>query len=296
MLWIGLAVFLLNNFTTFGQAQNQITDRTNRPVGQPQKPPPPAPDTGNTQQSGAAVQPPPPVQTGPPIGLISREQAVQLAIAQASVYEEAKYNELIAKEDVKQARSAFLPIISIPGTVTYNSPAGGPEAVVNGVRQPAFINSNAITEYIAGVNVGGDIDINGRLRASLRRANYLLQAAHAGTEAARRALIEAVDEAYFGLAGATARRRSAELNLTAAETFENITQLLLNGGEVASVDLDRARLQTSQRRDELQQSIAAEEAAADSLKAFIGYDFGKPVAAADLLSQLPRTDEVEHYT
>lgn len=251
---------------------------------------------GASQQSGNPVQAPAPQQPAAMPGLISRDEAVKLALSQASLYEEAKYNELIAKEDVKQARIAFFPTITVPGIFTYNSPARGADAIINGERQPSFIANNAITEYQATLNFGGDIDINGRLRASLRRTQNLLQAAHAGTEAARRTLIEAVDESYFGLANATARRRAAELNLTAAETFENITKLLFEGGEVASVDLDRARLQTSQRRDELQQSVAAEEAAADSLKAFIGYDFARPVAASDLLSQLPRTAEVEHYT
>ena len=87
-----------------------------------------------------------------------------------------------------------------------------------------------------------------------QRNRALLEAAHAGTEVARRALAQAVIEAYYGLALATAQRNAAELNLTAAEEFERITSLLFEGGEVASVDLTRAQLQTTARRDELERA------------------------------------------
>ena len=49
----------------------------------------------------------------------------------------------------------------------------------------------------------------------------------------KRALAQAVIEAYYGLALANAQRRAAEGNLAAAEEFEHITSLLLSGGEVA---------------------------------------------------------------
>src|SRR5213079_3432331 len=102
----------------------------------------------------------------------------------------------------------------------------------------------------AYVNVAGDIDISGRLRATLARNRALLAAAHAGTEVARRALALATIEAYYGLSLATAQLAAAEQNLKAAAEFERVTSLLLTGGEVASVDLTRAQLETLTRRDE----------------------------------------------
>jgi outer membrane protein TolC len=47
------------------------------------------------------------------------------------------------------------------------------------------------------LNISGDLDIAGKLRATLRKNRALLAAAHAGTEVARRALAQAVVEAYF---------------------------------------------------------------------------------------------------
>jgi outer membrane protein TolC len=155
----------------------------------------------------------------------------------------------------------------------------------------SFLANNAISEYQAYLNVGGDIDIAGRLRATLAKNRALLEAAHAGTEVARRALAQAVIEAYYGLALATAQRNAAEINLTAAEEFERITSLLFEGGEVASVDLTRAQLQTITRRDELERARANEEVSAGSLRVLVGYDFTTPITTTDLVLAAPVDSE-----
>jgi outer membrane protein TolC len=160
---------------------------------------------------------------------------------------------------------------------------------------PSFIANNAISEYQAFVNVAGDFDIAGRLRATLAKNRALLAAAHAGTEVARRALAQAVLESYYGLALAIAQRTAAEGNLTAAEEFERITSLLLSGGEIAPVDLTRAHLQTISRRDELERARANEEVAAGALRVLVGYDFIRPISTSDLALVLPNDNEFQQF-
>jgi outer membrane protein TolC len=140
------------------------------------------------------------------------------------------------------------------------------------------------------------MDISGRLRATLRRNAALLESARAGTAVARRALITGVDDAYYGLALATAKRLAAEQNLAAAEGFESITSLLVSGGEVAPVDLSRARLQTNTRRDELEQARANEVFAADALRVLVGYSFTTPVTTTNLEAATPDAGEIERFT
>jgi outer membrane protein TolC len=149
--------------------------------------------------------------------------------------------------------------------------------------------------YDAFVNVSGDFDIAGRLRATLAKNRALLAAAHAGAEVARRELAQAVIEAYYGLALANAQVRAAETNLAAAEEFEHITSLLLSGGEVASVDLTRAQLQTIARRDELAKARGTEAVAAGSLRVFVGYDFARPINTSDLTLALPIGSEFQQF-
>ena len=225
---------------------------------------------------------------------LTLDEALRLANLQSSIYQQATLNERIAAEDVKQAQAAFLPKVSAPLSYIYTSPLlGGPHVAL---REQSFISLNAINEYEALVNVAGDIDIAGRLRATLARNRALLAAAHAGTEVARRALTQAVIESYYGLALATAERRAAEENLAAAEEFERITSLLLSGGEVASVDLTRAQLQTTTRRDELERARANEVVAAGALRVLVGYDFAQPIATTDLTLAMPVESEFQRFT
>src|SRR6185436_1800634 len=72
---------------------------------------------------------------------------------------------------------------------------------------------------------------------------------------------------------ANAQHRAAQENLAAAEEFEQITSLLLSGGEVASVDLTRAHLQTLTRR----------------------YEFSRPVNATDLAVALPNNSDYQQF-
>ena len=224
---------------------------------------------------------------------LSLDEALRLANAVASDYQIAILNEKIAAEDIKQAQAAFLPKVSAPLSYIYTSPALG--LPPGEPRAPSYIANNAIGEYEALLNASGTLDVAGKLRAELRKDRALLAAAHAGTEVARRALAQAVIEAYYGLALATAQRVAAEANLAAAQEFEHITALLLSGGEVAAVDLTRAQLQTIARRDELEKARVNEEVAAGSLRVLVGYDFTRPISTTDLAFVLPADNEYQQF-
>ena len=248
--------------------------------------------TSRAQTPSPSPTPPitPPKITSNPLSL---EEVLRLANAQASAFQTALLNERIASEDVRQAQAAFLPKVSTPLSYIYTTPARG--LPFGEPRGPSFVANNGIGEYDALLNVSGDFDIAGRLRATLARNRALLAAAHAGAEVARRALAQAVIEAYYGLALANAQLRAAEGNLAAAEEFERITALLLSGGEVAPVDLTRAQLQTLTRRNELEQARANEAVAAGSLRVFVGYDFSRPISTTELALALPVDSEFQQF-
>jgi outer membrane protein TolC len=225
---------------------------------------------------------------------LTLDEALKLATMQVSAFQQASLNERSAAEDVRQAKTAFLPKVSAPLSYLYTSPALG--APPGTPRTPSFLANNAVSEYQAYVNVAGDFDIAGRLRATFEKNRALLAAAHAGTEVARRALMQAVVEAYYGLALTTAQLRAAEQNLAAAEEFERVTSLLLTGGEIAAVDLTRARLQTTTRRDELERARADAVVSAGALRIFVGYDFTQAISTSDLASTLPVDGELQQFS
>ena len=207
---------------------------------------------------------------------------------------------------MQQARLAFLPRFVSSLTPTFNSPLLGSTAAnalgrfrfrsASELAGYSFVSANATTEYGALAGVTGNLDLAGRLRATLRRNVALLEAARAGTEASRRELILAVNEAYYGLALAAARRQSAELDLTAAEESERAAQLKFDAGKTAQVDVLRARVHKAARRDELEQARAAEAVAGDSLRTLIGYDFTTPISTTDLITALPDITELNRFT
>src|SRR6185369_2100202 len=160
-----------------------------------------------TPSPNSTPVPAPTVTTSP----ISLDEALRLANVQVSTFQAANLNEQIAAEDLRQAQTAFLPKISAPLSYTYTSPALGLPPGES--RGPSFVSADGIGVYDALLNVSGDFDLAGRLRASLARNRALLAAAHAGAEVARRELAQAVVEAYYGLALATAQVRAAETNL-----------------------------------------------------------------------------------
>jgi len=162
-------------------------------------------------------------------------------------------------------------------TVMYNSPSRDDPAV------QSFIAQNAVHEYQNLIGVTGEWDFG--LVAAVRRSRALLQAAHAGTEIARRALIRGVNEAYYGAALATAKRQAAEQSLAAAEEFQRVTELNFKAGEVPEVDVIRARLQTAARRDDLLQARQAEAIANASLGTLLGLG----ITRAPSIESLPQT-------
>jgi outer membrane protein TolC len=224
--------------------------------------------------------------------ILTREEAVKLALAQASALQQAQINERIAGEDLRQSQKAFLPKLSGSTGVIYTSPAPG----VSIPATPSFIGANAITEYQGLVGVTGDIDINGRLHATLKRNQALLEAARAGTAVAQRALILATNEAYYGFAVAVARRRSADQSLSAAREFQQITELLLKGGEVAELDLVRARLQVNRRLDELEQARTEEVINREGLRLLIGGNVNTTIEITDLTSYPVEQHEIDRFT
>jgi outer membrane protein TolC len=276
-------------------AQQPAPTPAQSPTPVPQATPSPVASPAAAAPSPSPFTPPqasaPAAQTNAPISL---DDALRLASVQVSGLQQARLNERIAAEDVRQAQAAFLPRVTSPIDYIYTSPALGlPRGEP---RVQSFIANNSISEYQALVSVAGDVDISGRLRAALARNRALLAAARAGTEIARRTLEQATIEAYYGLALAAAERRSAEQNLAAAQEFENITALLLSGGEVAPVDLTRAQLQTTQRLDELERARANESVAADALRVLVGYDFTRAIDTSDLMTFIPADGEVARFS
>ncbi len=218
---------------------------------------------------------------------ITIQNATLAALQQANAYQQAVIDEQTAAMDLTQAHGALLPRLRSSSTATYNKP------LHPGTADPSFIAQNAAREYQELLGFEGSLDLG--MRAAVAKSRALLAAAHAGTEIARRALIRGVREAYFGLGLATAKRTSAEETLAAAEEFERVTTLQHSGGELAEVDVIRARLQTAQRRDDVEQARLQEAQALAVMRVLTGVRAPEPLTVSELTPQ-PTAADIEHFT
>jgi outer membrane protein TolC len=225
---------------------------------------------------------------------ITVEQAVQLALANASLYRQAQVDERIASEDVRQARTAFLPQFSLP--LTYIGTTSSRFRLPDEPLIYSFASASAINETAAFINASGTLDLAGRLRAALRRSRAQLAAARSGTQVARRSLAITTVDAYYGLALARQKRRLADETLALAEAFVKIAESLKARGEVGETDVLRARSAALLRRDELEQARAAESAAMDLLRVLTGVDFATHIAQPLLTDDLPTVNDFQGYT
>jgi outer membrane protein len=229
-----------------------------------------------------------------PARALTVDEAIALALGQTNAYRQAQFEERIAAQDVKQARAAFLPQLTMPLTYFGTTPSQ-----VRAEDEPltfSYVSSSAINETIGLAQAEGEIDLSGRLRASLRRSKHLLAAAQAGTLATRRQLVLETVDAYYGLVLARQRRRLAEETLSLAEGFLKVTEGMMQRGEGEESDVLRARAQVSTRRAELEQARAEESAAMDALRVFTGIDFATPIDPSRIAQELPTTSDFDSYT
>lgn len=218
---------------------------------------------------------------------LSLSAATTTALQQLSELRRAQIDEAVAAEDLKQARAALLPRVRDAFSATYNSASR---------RDPgtaSFISSDAIHQYQNLFGLAGEFNLADV--AAMRRSRALLDAARAGTEVARRALVRGVAEAYYGSALATAKRRAAEVSLEAAREFEHNTELNFRAGEVPEVDVIRARLATAARRDELAEATGEERVADVALGTLMGVG-GLEARPPFVVDALPQRVELETIT
>jgi outer membrane protein TolC len=226
--------------------------------------------------------------------VLAVDDAITLALENASLYQQAYIDEQIAREDVRQARAAFFPTLSLPLTYTGITPSR--------LRNPgdpltfSFVSGSAINETTALMNVSGTIDLAGRLRAALSKSRALLEAANAGTKVARRELVLATVDAYYALLLTREKRRLSDETLALAEGFVTVAESMKARGEGEESDLLRARAAAATQRDALEQARAAEFAAMNLLRTLTGIDFSTQIITAHLTNNVPTESDFLSYT
>jgi outer membrane protein TolC len=217
-------------------------------------------------QTALSQQPDP---TATPI-VITLEEAINRAETIDPGFATAFANRGAASLDRSIARSALLPQAIYHNQYVYTQPNGeaappvgsGSNSGSTVQTTPKFIASNGVREYASQAVVSEAIGL--QQVAGYRRAGALAVQATAQLEAARRGLIAAVVDAYYGLLAADRKLEVATRSLNEAHDFQTLSEQLEAGREVAHSDVVKASLQTQQReRDLADATLAASRARLD---------------------------------
>jgi len=174
------------------------------------------------------------------------------ALARARQYSQTAYTAniaaLLAHEDAVQAKAALLPSIGGLSQFFYTQP--------NGTASGVFVPNDGPRVYTEQAYLHGDI-FNPEKRAEYRKAIAAEALAKAKTDLAARGLVATVTGDYYGMAAAQRKVSNAERSLKEAQDFQDLSEKQERGGEVARVDVVKARLQVQQRERDLQDARAA---------------------------------------
>jgi outer membrane protein TolC len=177
------------------------------------------------------------------------------ALARARQYgaqvQSANITAALAREDRVQAKAATLPSLNAFNQFIYTQGNGTPSGV--------FVANDGVHIYNEQAQVHEEL-LSFLRRGEVRLAAVNEAAAKARADVAARGLQVTVVQDYYAIAAAQRKEKNAQLNLSEARTFLDITQKQERGGEVPHSDVIKAQLQVQQReREQADAQLAAKK-------------------------------------
>ncbi len=213
------------------------------------------------------------------------------AIARARKYgaqvETASIAAALAKQDTVQAKAAALPSLNAFNQFIYTEGNGTPSGV--------FVANDGVHVYNEQALVHQEL-LSLVRRGEIRRAQAAEATAKAKLDVATRGLNFTVVQNYYTIVSAQRKLANAQLSLTEARRFLDITQKQERGGEVAHADVIKAQLQFQQRQRDVQDAQLNIDKAKIALAVLIFPSFQQDYSVADDLQAaavLPRYPEVQ---
>jgi outer membrane protein TolC len=247
----------------------------------------PAPKPGD-QPVPSPMQPAAQQQSGPALSIaLTLQDALQRGGQYSQQVYSARFAALLAHEDAVQAKAALLPSVNGLSQFIYTQPNGTPSGVFVSNDGPHVYNDQAI--------VHGEVFNPGK-RADYHRALAAEAVARAKSDLATRGLIATITQNYYAMVVAQRKLANAQLSLTEAQQFLDITRKQEQGGEAAHVDVVKAQIQVQQRQREVQDAQAAYDKARIMFAVLLFPNYGQPYTVTDDLEAsvaLPPYPEVQ---
>ena len=202
---------------------------------------------------------------------LTLQDALNRARANSVQFQAAVTDQGIAHEDKVQARAGLLPSVNFNNQFIYTEPNGSPSGV--------FIANNTVHEYLSQGDIHQVIGLTNY--ADYRKAKALEAVARAKVEVAKRGLVVAVVQGYYGLIAAQRKYANVQQAASEAQQFLALSQKLENGGEVAHADVIKAQIQYNDRQRDLREAQLAMDKSRLDLAVLLFPDFNLNFTVVD---------------
>jgi outer membrane protein TolC len=191
---------------------------------------------------------------------VTLDEAIHLAEANEPAFAAAVAESRSTALERKNAEAALLPSITAHNQYLFTE-SNHTRSSTGGVNQslPIFIANNTVHEYLNQGMVNETVGLAGV--AAVRLADANAARARAELEIARRGLVSAVVQLFFGVRAGSEKLTVAQRALDEANRFVDITEKRESGREAAHSDVIKAHLVQQQRqRDFADASLENEKA------------------------------------
>jgi outer membrane protein TolC len=216
---------------------------------------------------------------------LTLQDALARARANSVQFQAALTDQGIAHEDKVQARAGLLPSVNFNNEFIYTQPNGTPSGV--------FIANNTVHEYLSQGDIHQVIGYSNY--ADYRKARALEAVARAKAEVAKRGLVVAVVQGYYGLIAAQRKYANVQRAATEAQQFLALSQKLENGGEVAHADVIKAQIQSNDRQRDLREAQLAMDKSRMDLAVILFPDFNLNFTVVDDAQLAPPLQSFDEF-
>ncbi len=218
---------------------------------------------------------------------ITLADALNRAKVYAGVISPASLAESLAREDLKQAKSAALPTVNAFNQFIYTQGNGTPSGV--------FVANDGVHVYNEQAQVHEELLLFVR-RGEIRRAAAAVASAKARIDVAARGLTATIIQNYYTVVSAGRRIRTAQTAVEEAQRFLDITRKQEQGGEVAHSDVIKAQLQSEQRGRDLNDALLNADKAKVALAVLIFPDLQQNFTVVDDFENAPALPQLADAT
>lgn len=216
---------------------------------------------------------------------LTLQDALTRARANSVAFQAALTDQGVAHEDKVQARAGLLPSVSFNNQFIYTEPNGTPSGV--------FVANNSVHEYLSQGNIHQALGYSNY--ADYRKARALEAVARAKAEVAKRGLVVAVVQGYYGLIAAQRKYANVQQAASEAQQFLSLSQKLENGGEVAHADVIKAQIQYNDRQRDLREGQLAMDKSRLDLAVILFPDFNLNFTVVDDAQLAPPLQSFDEF-